>query len=149
MADKISMSDKQYLAKILFTREKLDQKVVAKKVGVSEVTMSKWVNEFNWKRLRNRMMFTQEEQLNNFYDQLEALNEEIKAKPIRRPDTKQADVQIKLTSSIKNLQTDLGVEEIVHAGMLYIRHLQKTETLPVIMEQTDRWHSFIQSMLKK
>jgi DNA-binding XRE family transcriptional regulator len=39
MADNTSMADKQYLAKILFTREKLEQKIIAKKVGVSEKTI--------------------------------------------------------------------------------------------------------------
>lgn len=149
MADKISMSDKQYLAKLLYTREKLDQKVVAKKVGVSEVTMSKWVNEFNWKKLRTRMLLSQEDQLHAMYEQLEALNEEIKTGPSRRPDTKQADVQIKLTTTIKNLQTDLGIEAIVQAGILYIRHIQKLEPIKFVMEETDRWHSFIQAIIKR
>lgn len=149
MAEKISISDKQYLAKILFTREKLDQKVVAKKVGVAESTMSKWVNDFNWKKLRTRMLLTQEEQLNSLFDQFEALNEEIKTSPKKRPDNAQADVQIKLSNTIKNLQTDIGIEEIVQTGIKYIRHIQKTEPIAFVMEETDRWHSFIQSLIKK
>jgi hypothetical protein len=81
MADKISIADKQYLAKILYAREHLDGKVVAKKVGVSEKTMSEWVNKFGWKNLRKRLLITKEEQINNLYEQLEELNQNKRTKP--------------------------------------------------------------------
>src|SRR5690349_18739838 len=104
MATPITISDKQYLAKILFTREQLDQKVVAKKVNVSEKTMSKWVNEFQWKNLRKRLLVSKEEVLNNLYEQMEELNNSIRKKNEgqRYGNTKEADIQIKLTASIRN-----------------------------------------------
>lgn len=149
MSKELTVAQKKEWAQLLYTKEKLNQNVVAKKVGVTESTMSKWVNEYNWKRLRTRLVLTQDEQLNNFYEMLINLNEEVMNGKLKRPDTRQADVQIKLTTSIKNLQTDLGIEAIVQAGILYIRNLQKTESPAFIMEETDRWHSFIQSQLKK
>ncbi len=149
MAESISINDKQFLAKILFTREQLDQKVVAKKVGVSEKTMSKWVNEFNWKGLRNRLLLSKEDQLNSLYEQLEALNTEIKNHATRRPDTKQADVQIKLTSSIRNLETDLAIADLVESGMRFVRHLQKVGTMQQVKDFTELWHSFIQASIKR
>jgi transposase len=103
MADvKTSMADKQYLAKILFTREKLDQKIIAKKVGVSEKTISKWVNDFAWKNLRNRLLIGKEEVLHNLYEQISNLNEAIRSKNNGKKygDTKEADILIKYTASI-------------------------------------------------
>ena len=63
----MTMADKQYLAKILFTREKMEQKFIAKKEGVSEKTINKWVNEFKWTSLRNRLLVGKEEILSNLY----------------------------------------------------------------------------------
>lgn len=137
------------MAKILFTREKLDQKVVAKRVKVSEKTMSEWVNKFNWKDLRNRLLLTKEEQINSMFEQLEALNEEIKKSATRRPDSKQADVQIKLSTAIRNLETDLSIAELVESGIRFIRFVQRIGTLEQTMDVTDLWNSFIQENLKK
>ena len=65
MANELTIADKQYLAKILYTREKLEQKLIAKKVGVSEKTIGVWVEKFNWKSLRNRLLVGKEEVLAN------------------------------------------------------------------------------------
>lgn len=149
---KQTIADKQYMAKILFTREQLDQKVVAKRVGVSEKTMSNWVNDFAWKKLRNRLLLSKDEQINAMYEELEEISEKIKTKPAgeRYADTKLADVRIKTTTSIRNLETDLGIAEVVDVGIKAIKHAQKTGcSLEQIHWLTDFWHSLIQSLLKK
>jgi len=142
------MQLKKDLAKILFTREQLDQKIVAQRVGVSEKTMSNWVNDGNWRELRNRMLISKEDQLNSFYEQLGALNEAIK-KGTGIPDTKQADIQIKLTAAIRNLETDLAIADVVESGMRFIKHLQRVGTIEQVKEYAELWNSFIQSEIKK
>lgn len=151
MAVQITMADKQYLAKILFTREQLDQKVVAKKVGVSENTISKWVNEFGWKNLRKRMLLTKEEQLNFLYEELEEISNKIKTKKEgeRFADTKLADIRIKTTAAIKNLETDLNIADLVEAGVRFVKHLQRVGTVEQVMEVADLWYSFIQANTKR
>lgn len=145
-----TISDKQYLAKILFTREQLEQKVVAKKVGITEKTMSKWVNEFNWKKLRMRLLLSKDEQISFMYEELEEISNKIKDKPEgeRFADTKQADIRIKTTAAIRNLETDLGIHEIVDVGIKFIKFLQKAETIDIVMRINDLWHSFIQFSIK-
>lgn len=144
------MADKQYLAKILFTREKLEQKVVAKRVGISEKTMSKWVNDFNWKSLRDRLLVGKEEILNNLYEQLAELNENITNKPKgeRYSDNKQADIQIKLTASIRNLETELAIADLVESGIRFIRHLQSSGTHEQVIEVSNLWNDFLQNQIK-
>lgn len=146
-----SMADKQYLAKILFTREQLEQKVVAKKVGVSEKTISKWVNEFEWKKLRSRLLLSKDEQISFMYEELEEISNKIKEKPPgeRFADTRQADVRIKTTAAIRNLETDLGIYEIVDVGIRFIKFLQKSESFEVVMQINELWHQFIQFSIKK
>jgi len=145
-----TIADKQYLAKILFTREKLEQKVVAKRVGVSEKTMSKWVNDFNWRTLRNRLAVGKEEVLSNLYEQLEELNDAISQKPVgeRYSDSRQADIQIKLTASIRNLETELAIADLVESGIRFIKFLQAHGTHQQVLDTSNLWNEFIQHSIK-
>jgi transposase len=146
-----SITDKQYLAKVLFTTQKLEQKIVAKKVGISEQTMSKWVNEFGWKVLRNRLLVGKEEVLTNLYEQLEELNTHIKEKPKgeRYGNNKEADVLIKLTASIRNLETELAIADIVGAGQRFIKFLQTKGDFETVSEFAELWNDFIQNEIKR
>lgn len=150
MAD-VTISDKQYLAKILYTREKLDGKVVAKKVGVSEKTISNWVTNFGWKTLRNRLLVGKEEVLSNLYEQLQELNDFIKAKETGKKfgDTKEADIIIKYTAGIRNLETELSIADVVDSGIKFIKFLQVAGTLDQVLAFSDLWNSFIQSQIKR
>lgn len=148
--DKATLEMKKDLAKILFTREKLEQKIIAQRVGVSEKTVSSWVNENDgaWRRERQRMLISKSDQLNSFYSQLEKLNEQIETAG-GVPDSKQADIQIKLTASIRNLETDLAIADIVEAGMRFIKHIQQVGTTDQVKDFVELWNSFIQSEIKK
>jgi len=151
MADSsMSMSDKQYLAKILFTREKLEQKTIANKVGVSEKTISKWVNDFNWRSLRDRLLVGKEEILNNFYEQLRELNDAIRQKKPgeRYGDSKQSDTQVKLTASIRNLETELAIADLVESGIRFGKYLQSNGSPEQVTEFMELWNDFIVSNLK-
>lgn len=146
-----TMSDKQYTAKILFTRERLEQKVIAKRVGVSEPTISKWVNVFNWRSLRDRLLVGKEEILSNLYEQLSELNEAIQNKPKgeRWGDSKQADIQIKLTASIRNLETELAIADLVESGIRFMRYMQANATHEEVMLTSSHWNDFIQHSIRK
>ena len=147
----MKLSDKQYLAKVLYTSQKMEQKLVAAKVDVSEVTMSKWVNQFGWKNLRNRLLVGKEEILANLYEQLEELNDTIreKDKGKRYADNKQADIQIKLTASIRNMETELAIADVVASGLKFIKFIQHKGTHEQVSEFAELWNEFIQSELKK
>lgn len=149
--DKATIEMKKDLAKILFIREKLEQKVIADRVGVSEKTISSWVNENDgqWRRERQRLLISKSDQLNSFYVQLENLNQQIESVNKGIPDSKQADIQIKLTAAIRNLETDLAIGDIVEAGMRFIKHIQIIGTIEQVKEFADLWNSFIQNELRK
>lgn len=151
MSDKITIDDKKFLAKILYSREKLEQKIIAKKVGVSERTMSKWVNDYNWKDLRNRLLVSKEEVLSNLYEQIGELNQSIREKNTgqRYGDSKQADTIIKLTAAIRNMETDLAIADLVESGIRFIKHVQVVGTIEQVMEIAELWNSFIISSMKK
>lgn len=149
--EKMKIADKQYLAKILYTREQLDAKVVARRVGVTEKTMSNWVNDFNWKALRNRLLVGKEQILSDMYLELEELNDSIRKKPQgeRYSDSKQADIKSKLTASIRNLETELAIGDLVESGIRFIKHLQRVGTLEEVLLFSDYWNSFIIDSMKR
>lgn len=145
------MVDKQVLAKILYTREHLNQNIIAKKLGVSANTISAWVNKFNWDSLKKRLLVGKEEVLHNLYEQISELNESIrnKGEGKRYGDTKEADILIKYTASIRNLETKLAIADLVESGIRFIKHLQKVGTTEQVMEFSELWHSFLQVSIKK
>lgn len=150
MAQENTIADKQFLAKILYTREQLDGKVVAKRVGISETTMSRWVNDFNWKKLRNRLLISKEEVLNNLYEQIDQLNIDIKTNENgkRYGSSKQADILIKLTASIRNMETDLNIADLVESGIRFTKFIQKTGNVEQNVEFAELWNSFLQYSIK-
>lgn len=147
--DKLTIDDKRYLAEILFTREQLDQKIVAKRVGISEKTMSKWVNEYGWKKMRNRLLMSKESLMNTFYEHLENLNNKIAEAKQGHGDSKQADIIIKYTAAIRSLETDLAIQDLVESGIRFVKHLQKIGTMDQVLEFSDLWNSFIQASIKR
>lgn len=151
MGEQMTLSEKQYFAKILYTTEKLEQKLIAKKVGVSEKTVGKWVNDFNWKALRNRLLVGKEEILNSLYEQLDELTRKIRerAPGERYADTKEADSLIKLTASARNLETELAIADLVESGKRFIKHLQANGSIEQVVQFADLWHSFIQESISK
>lgn len=146
---KSSIEEKKYLAKILFTREHLEQKEVAIRVKVSEKTIGKWVKDGNWKDLRRRLLLTKEQELTNFYEQLENLNTLIRSSDKKHADSKQADILIKLTAAIRNLETDLGIAELVDSGMKFLKYIQQVGTTEQVRDFAELWNSFIQASIKK
>ena len=75
MADlkKIREQKKEW-AKLLYTRERLTQKEIAERTGISAVTINKWIREYAWNKLKQSMLVTRETQLNRLYMQLDELN---------------------------------------------------------------------------
>ena len=147
----MDIKDKQYLAKILFTSQKLDQKVVAQKVGISENTMSKWVNDFRWKDLRNRLLVGKEEMLNDFYEELAELNETIRGreKGKRYSNNKEADTKVKLTAAIRNLETELAIADLVASGKKFLKFMQMKNLHDQVNEYAEIWNDFIHAEMRK
>lgn len=149
MDSKQAIADKQFIAKVLYTREHLDQKTIAQRVKVSEKTISKWKEKFKWDELRKKLILTKETELMNLYDQLEKMNKAIKDSPKGFPDYKLSHSQKMLTASIRDLETNLGIAEIVESGIRFIKHIQQVGTGQQVIEFSDLWNSFLQSQLKR
>lgn len=111
----LTIRQKKEWAKTLFVNERLTQKEIAMRTGVSEKTLSLWVNKENWDALRVSLTITKDAQLKRLYAQLEEINTAIEKRDegLRYSNTKDADIIVKITTAIKALETETGVAEIV------------------------------------
>jgi transcriptional regulator with XRE-family HTH domain len=124
-------SEKKEWAKLLYTREpvKITQKEVAERVGVSQRTMSLWVRNENWDRVRESVIVTKEEQLRRIYMQIEELNNDIfSSEPGKRfASSKQADTLNKLATAAKKLETEASIADIIEVSKRFLNWLRQTD----------------------
>ncbi len=119
---KLSNSDKKELAKLLFTSNNLSQKEIATRVDITEATMSKWVNEEMWEDLKKSLQVTKDEQLRLMYKQLSNLNEDVMNEEGKGyPDSKQANTQKMLAASIRELETETNIGQIIQVAMEFTK----------------------------
>ena len=96
---------KKELAQFFYCNSQLSQKEIAEKVGVSEVSMSKWVREGKWDTLKASITITRQEQLNRVYQQISAINNKITEEQKGIPTGADADVLAKLAAVVERLLT--------------------------------------------
>jgi uncharacterized protein YjcR len=125
----LTINQKKDYAKQLYCEGRYTQKAISVKVEVSEKTLSKWVNDESWERLRKSLLVTKQEQLANLYEQLSEINAFIKNKPEgeRFADSKQADIMVKITASIEQLEEETNMADVFEIGKQYITYVQEVD----------------------
>ena len=150
MATKAEKGQKKEWAKLLYIRENLTQKEIAQKVGSSHITVGKWVKKEGWDKLRQSMLITRETQLSRLYMQLDELNTAImeREEGKRFPDYKEADTISKLANSIKTMESDASIADIVEVAkrlLNWLRPISPDKTVEVARIFDD----FIKDILKR
>lgn len=141
---------KDFARTIYITEPGTTQKEIATRVGVSEVTMSTWAKNENWDKLRRSRLATRQHELANAYIQLENLNRIIMSREeaARYPNNKEADIQVKLASQIRNLETQLSVADMMDVGIHFCDHVRQVAPEKAA-EVLDLYDSFMKTMLKR
>jgi len=141
---------KKELAKLLFVNEKLSQKEIAQRVEISEKTLSRWVNDGQWRKLRQSLLVTKEEQLRRIYEQIDELNTAIASREPgqRYANTKDADTLSKLTSAAKNLESEASISDIISVAKRFLNWLRpldidKAKEISLLID------AFIKDQLKR
>lgn len=149
---KLSKNEKQKLvdwAKLLFCKENRTQKDIAETVGVSERTINQWKTEGKWEEYRKSLLKTKEELLKELYAQVEQFNKHILSKEDgkRFPDSKEADALKKMTASINDLETELGINVIIDMSIEICTWLRPLD-FKKAAEIAEIFDSFIKSKIK-
>lgn len=132
---------------MLYLQNQLTQKEIAKKVDVSEKTMSKWANDEHWETMRKSLMTSKSEMLAFLYDVLSKLRQKINEQD-GIGDSKTADMVVKYTASIKSLETETSIAELMEAGKLFHKHLQQFDP-QLAMTMLNHYDGFIKERIKQ
>lgn len=145
---KLTIAQKKEWAKLLFLRENLTQKEVSERVGVSVVTVNRWVKNGRWLELRVSITITKEEQLKNLYHQLAEINNAIAERAEKRFATPaEADTITKLANAIEKMETDVGLADIQSSFRKFLTWL-RTFDLPEAQRLVMLFDDFIKTVIK-
>lgn len=144
----LTIKQKKEYSELLYTRHGMTQKEIAAKVGVSEKSISKWKEKYDWDTLKASYSVTKQQQLKDVYAQINALNEMIRR---RDPDERfatpsEADTLSKLAATAKSLETETSIHELVNSFQAFIEWLRPLD-LAKAQEFIDLQDQFIKSRL--
>ena len=146
----LNNSQKKEWAQLLYTREKMLQKEIAEKVGVSAQTLTKWVKQNNWDKLKQSMLITREEQLRRLYMQMDELNTFImnREEGQRFSNSKEADTISKLAVAIRTLESEANLSDIVEVSKRFLNYLRPYSPEKA-KEVAGMFDDFIRDILKR
>ena len=144
----LSNQKKQEWAQYLYVENKKTQKEIAETTGVSQKTIGKWKDTFQWDKLRKSLLTTRKEQLMLLYNQLDATTTMIRDEQRNIPSSKDADSILKLTAAIRNLETDLSIADVFEVGKEFITFVQSVD-YEKSKEIVEYYDSFIKHRLNR
>lgn len=139
---------KKALAKDIYLLGSYTMEEIAVKVGTTRQTVSRWAKADGWDELKAGMTIGREQILKNLYRQINEINSNISSreKGERHANSKEADILMKLSASIKKMEEDVGISELVSAGMRFGDWLRKID-LDKAKEFVNYWDAFIKDQI--
>ena len=146
----LSTQQKRDWARTLYLRENLTQAEIAARVGVSRVTVNRWSQTGKWEEQKAGMTITREQQIANLYRQVAEINRAIAGREEgnRFANSKEADILGKLSASIRKMETEAGISDIISVLTKFINWIRPVdlEKAKEILRLAD---AFIKDMLQK
>ena len=142
----LTASEKKNYAWLLFKDGTLTQKASADRVGTSEQTVSKWKEAEGWDQKRRGLLSTREEMLYEIWEIFENTKNAIKQKG-SIANSKDGDAMLKISATIKNLETEISISEVFEVGKQFIHYVQKVD-FERAKEIIDFYDGFIKECLK-
>ena len=146
MKDGLTNGQKMEWAKLLYTWHDISKSDIAARLNISEAELQEWIEEGKWDGLKKSLILTKDAQLFVLYELLQATITRIKSGS--SDDPKDIDKVLKLTSSIKNLEGESGVADIIDVAKGYITWLQDEDPAEVLLT-TQRFNKYIKYMERK
>lgn len=103
----LTNTKKRELAQYLYIYQGLPQVEIAAFVDTSETQIMRWKKKYEWDTLRNANSLTREQLIANAYTQAKLIYDTADAEK-RAINSKEADILVKLSAQIKNLEKDLN-----------------------------------------
>lgn len=140
-----SKIDKRSIARTLYLDGNYTQEEIAVKVGVSRQTIIRWSKEDSWAELKASLSVTPTQLIAQWQQQIAEINRTITSREegARYATPAEADAMLKLATSIKKIQDDLGVSEVISVCMRFLAWLR-----PLDMEQAKAFNSLMDVFVK-
>lgn len=123
--DKKQIESKKESAKALYLTAQYTQEEISNMVGISRVSLTKWIKKGSWEELRRSITLTPEKMISHLNKQLDEINNNILAREHgkRFATSKEADAILKISKTIRNLQRELGLCDIISFSMKFLTWL--------------------------
>jgi hypothetical protein len=140
---KEAVANDKELARALFIHDNLTRKAIAERLGYTEKTIGAWATKGDWEKSKKTISYSKHYELQRLLDQLEELNNHIANRPEgeRFPNSKEADVQKKLNSSIRDLEVEMNIKEAVNVSIQLVQYINQRDALLAkkLGEYIDAW----------
>lgn len=140
-----SKIDKRSIARTLYLDGNYTQEEIAVKVGVSRQTIIRWSKEDSWAELKASLSVTPTQLIAQWQQQIAEINRTITSREegARYATPAEADAMLKLATSIKKIQDDLGISEVISVCMRFLAWLR-----PLDVEQAKSFNSLMDVFIK-
>ncbi|MGD1960547.1 MAG: hypothetical protein ACFB2Y_16930 [Fulvivirga sp.] len=111
----MAKNQEKEIAYYLYISTDLTQKEIALKAGVTQKTLSGWINREQWEIQKAANTVTRKQQVVNYLMQLKDLNDAIMQRPTgeRHATNAESDKIFKITKSIETLEKNVGLSEVI------------------------------------
>ncbi len=119
-------ADAKEYARLLYldTTQSLTIREIVTRVGVRPATVSAWIKKERWDKLRKSLLVTRKKVISQLYDQLEWLNNKINSRENKVADPKETQTIAVITASIKKLETETSIAEIVEVATEFLEFIK-------------------------
>ena len=140
-----SKIDKRSIARTLYLDGNYTQEEIAVKVWVSRQTIIRWSKEDSWAELKASLSVTPTQLIAQWQQQIAEINRTITSREegARYATPAEADAMLKLATSIKKIQDDLGISEVISVCMRFLAWLR-----PLDVEQAKAFNSLMDVFIK-
>ncbi len=123
MATKKGQEEKREYARLLFMQGEA-QKVIAEKVGVSAVTINRWVAENGWQEQRAAANITRPELVNKLLHTIDKLIERVNKSDDPEAIAGLGDKLAKLSTTIERLDKKASIVDVIEVFMAFSKWMQ-------------------------
>ena len=153
MATKKELEEKREYARLLFMQGET-QKVIAEKVGVSAVTINKWVAENGWQEQRAAANITRPELVNKLLHAIDRLIEQVNESEDPEAMAGLGDKLAKLSTTIERLDKKASIVDVIEVFMAFSKWMQfrmsfDDEITPELLKTINKYHDlYINELLQ-